>query len=198
MIVTLAGGRSFTIPEERAHPLAVGLDLSDEDIGQLDRIDQYFRGREKALRLISLRARTRMQIQTALATLNVSAPVGDGIVAELEEQGLIDDARFARDFVQIKAEVRFLGPHRLRRDLAKLGVARAIVDEAIGTELGGETQEARAWTLVERKLAAGVIDERAVRRIAGLLKRRGYDYEIVNRIAYELLRRAGSENAIEE
>ena len=141
VVVTLTGGRSFTIPEARAHPLSVGLELSDSDIGRLDRIDQYFRGREKALRMISLRARTRAQVRTALDNLEISVPVRDGIIGEFEENGLIDDERFAREFVQVKAEVRLMGPHRLRRDLAKLGIKRDIVDTAIGEELGGERKD---------------------------------------------------------
>jgi regulatory protein len=198
VVVTLTGGRSFTIPEERAHPLSVGLELSDLEIGRLDRIDQYFRGREKALRMISLRARSRAQVRTALDKLEISVPVRDGILAELEENGLIDDERFAREFVQIKAEVRLLGPHRLRRDLAKLGIKREFVDAAITEELGGDTQEKQAWAIVDRRIGAALVDEKTVRRIAGLLQRKGYDYEIVNRISYELLRRVRSENAVEE
>jgi len=198
VVVTLSGGRSFTIPEEQAYPLSVGLELSDVDIGRLDRIDQYFRGREKALRLISLRARTRAQVKTALDNLEITSSIRDGIVGELEEDGLIDDERYARNFVQARSELRFMGPHRLRRDLAKLGVRRDIVDAAIGEELDGESQEQLAWALVDRKIGAARVDEKTVRRIAGLLQRKGYDYEIVNRISYELLRRAGNENAVEE
>jgi regulatory protein len=196
--ITTAGGRSFTIPEEQARVLSVGLELSPPEIDRLDRLDQYFRGRDRALRMVSLRARTRAEVRTALSTIGLSAGVRDGILAELEELGLVDDERFAREFVRTKAEVRFFGPHRLRRDLAKKGVAREIIDTVLDEELAAESQEAQARALVERKLAGAPVDERAVRRIAGLLQRKGYDYEIVNRISYELLRRAGSDEARED
>lgn len=198
VVVILTGGRSFTVPGERAQALSIGLELTDEDIGQLDQIDQYFRGRDKAHRLIALRDRTRAQVKTALIGLGIEAQICDGIIGELEEQRLIDDVRYAREFVRTRSEVRLMGPHRLRRDLARLGVARSIVDEAIAQEIDGDTQEAQARSLVERKLANSIVDEKAVRRMAGLLRRKGYDYEIVNRIAYELLSRVGSENAVED
>jgi len=198
VVVGLTGGRSFTIPEAQAQTLRVGQVLGDDDVARLERIDQFFRGRDKALRLIALRARTRAEIKRALSEMGLDAQMREGIVGELEEEGFIDDVRYAREFVRAKAEVRFMGPHRLRRDLSQRGVARTIVDEAIAETLGGESQEELARALVERRLGGAPVDEKTVRRMAGLLRRKGYDYEIVNRIAYELLRRAGSENASED
>jgi regulatory protein len=198
VLVTLAGGRFFTIPAEQAYVLSVGLEISDVEIARLDHIDQYFRGREKALRLLSLRHRTRHEVKTALEKMYIESAIREGILSELEEDGLIDDARFALEYTQTKAEARFMGPHRLRHDLARLGVRRDVVDDAMEATFGGDTQEAQAWALVERKLGLSTPDERSVRRLAGLLRRKGYDYEVVNRISYELLRRAGSERALEE
>lgn len=194
--VTLSGGRFFTIPAERAAPLSVGCELSDADVEQLDRIDQYFRGVDKANRLLALRSRTKFELKTALDRIEVSPPVRDGILAELQEQGLVDDARFAREYVRVKADVRAMGPHRLRHDLRKLGVARAIIDEVIAEELDGDTQEVAARALVERRVT-GPVDEKTVRRVAGMLRRKGYDYEIVNRISYELLQKIGDDHAVE-
>jgi regulatory protein len=191
--VTLSGGRFFTIPAERAAAMTPGLELRDDEIDSLDRIDQYFRGAQKVNRLLSLRSRTKYELKTALDQLMVSEPVRDGLLVELVEQGLIDDKRFAMDYVRVKADLRSMGPHRLRADLKKYGVARAIIDETLGGEFDSERQETMARELVERKVAGAAIDERLVRRIAGLLRRKGYDYEIVNRISYELLQRAGSE-----
>jgi regulatory protein len=198
VLVTLAGGRFFTIPAPQAYALSVGLEISDEEIARLDQMDQYFRGREKALRLLSLRHRTRHEVKTALDRMSVNPAIREGILSELEEEGLVDDARFAREFAQTKAESRFMGPHRLRHDLSRLGVRRDVVDAAMEETFSGERQEAQAWALVERRLGASTPDERDVRRLAGLLRRKGYDYEVVNRVSYELLRRSGGERAMEE
>ena len=189
--VSLTGGRFFTIPAEQAALLAPGRVLADDEVERLDRIDQYFRGRDKAMRLLALRARTQHEMRTALDALSILPAVRDGLLAELEEMGLVDDTRFARDYVRVKADVRSMGPHRLRQDLKRRGVQRAVVDGAVGEELTPERQEATARALVARKLGAGAPDEKTVRRIAGMLRRKGFDYEIVNRIAYELLQRVG-------
>ncbi len=195
VVVVLAGGRFFTIPSEQAHSLSLDLELTDAEIDHLDRMDQYFRAHEKALRMVSTRSRTKWEVKKALIGMEISESVRDGILREFVELGLLDDARFTREFVQTKVEVRFMGPHRLRFDLGKLGVHREIIDQVLADELNTESQEATAWALVERKLRRAPLDERSVRRMAALLQRKGFDYEIVNRVSFELLRRSKKDAA---
>ena len=186
--IRLSGGRFFAIPEEAATACAIGASLSAEDVDHLDRLDQYTRGRDKAMRMIAMRSRSRREIDSALRTMGLADAVRGGIVAELEEDGFIDDARFARELVSVRKDTRRVGPHRLRADMTKLGLNRAVVDRALAS-YGAEEQETLARALVERTLRGGVIDEKAVRRVVALLKRKGYDYSVVNRVAYELARK---------
>lgn len=188
MVIRLSGGRFFAIPEEAAALLEVGAELSDADIERLDGVDQYLRGRDKAMRMLSLRARSRREVDDALRALGIRDAIRLGLVAELEESGFIDDARFAREFVSVKKDVRRLGPHRLRADLKKLGVNRAVVDRAL-TTFSPDEQEAMARALVARQVGDGDVSEKVLRRIMGMLTRKGYDYAVVNRVAYELARR---------
>jgi regulatory protein len=189
--IRLSGGRFFAIPEAAAAHLIVGAALSDEDVDHLDRLDQYVRGHDKAMRMLAVRARSRREIEGALRTLGVVDAVRKGIVEALEGAGLIDDARFAREFVSVRKETRRLGPHRLRQDLSRLGLNRVVVDRALAS-YGAEEQEALARALVERTVRSGVIDEKTVRRVVALLKRKGYDYAVVNRVAYDLARKMRS------
>jgi len=188
VVIRLSGGRFFAIPEEAAAGLAIGVALADEDIERLDGIDQYLRGRDKAMRMLALRGRSRREIDDALRALNVRDSIRTGIVRELEESGLVDDERFAREFVAVKKDVRRMGPHRLRNDLGKLGLPRAAVDAALST-FGADEQEAMARALVERQLGSAAPSEKTTRRIIGMLRRKGYDYAVINRVASELVRK---------
>lgn len=188
VMIRLSGGRFFAIPEEAAAPLAVGAELTDEEIERLAGIDQYLRGRDKAMRMLALRGRSRREIDVALKALGVNDAVRRGIVAELEERGLVDDARFAREFVSVRKDVRRLGPHRLRNDLKKLGVNRADLDGALAS-FGADEQERLARTLAERVMRNATVDEKMVRRVAAMLTRKGFDYGVVNRIAADMSKR---------
>ena len=189
--IRLSGGRFFAVPEAAAAHCVAGAVLSDEDVDHLDRLDQYTRGHDKAMRMLGARACSRREIENALRTLGIGDAVRKGIVEALEEAGLIDDARFAREFVSVRKETRRVGPHRLRQDLSRKGLDRVVVDRALAT-YGIEEQEALARALVERTVRSGVIDEKVVRRVVALLKRKGYDYAVVNRVAYDLARKMRS------
>jgi regulatory protein len=197
VFIKFSGGRFFTVPEAEAQLLKVGMHLEVEEIERLSRIDQYCRGKDKTLRLIAIRSRTRHELKKTLEAMDLLPAIRGGILGELEEIGLIDDARFAREFVRIKVDLKRLGPHRLRFDLKKLGVGRSIIDDVLNDEFDSAKQEAMAWDLVDNKLGNRTVDEKLVRRIRSLLSRKGLDYEVVNRVTYELLTRIGRDEPID-
>ncbi len=186
--IRLSGGRFFAIPEAAASSCVVGATLSNDDIARLEQLDQYVRARDKAMRLVAARDRSRKEIDSAMRGMAIVEAIRNGVIAELEEQGLIDDARFARNYVSVRKDTRRVGPHRLRADLNKLGVHRAVTDRALAS-YGTDEQETQARALVERTVRGGTIDEKTVRRVVALLKRKGFDYSVVNRVAYELARK---------
>lgn len=192
MLIRLSGGRFFTIPQSEGETLGTGIALRDEDVERLSRIDQYLRGRDKALRLLSIRARSRHELESALAGMEIVAGVRNGILEELRELGLVDDVRFAREYAGVRVELKHVGPHRLRFELRKFGVSSAIVDRVLDESFPSGRQDELAWEVVRKRLGSRKPDEKDVRRINDLLKRKGFDYGVINRIAYELLKRRGS------
>jgi regulatory protein len=189
MLIRLSGGRFFTIPQSEGETLGTGIALRDEDVERLSRIDQYLRGRDKALRLLSIRARSRHELENALAGMEIVAGVRNGILEELRELGLVDDVRFAREYAGVRVERKHVGPHRLRFELGKFGLSSTIVDRVLDESFPSGRQDELAWEIVRKRLGSRKPDERDVRRINDLLKRKGFDYSVINRIAYELLKR---------
>ena len=198
VFVRLSGGRFFTLPDSESLLLNAGRVLSDVEIEKLSRIDQYYRGKEKALRLISIRPRTRHEIKKALEGMETTSAIREGILDELKEAGLIDDVRFAREYVRIKVDVRRLGPHRLKYELKRLGVRASIVNDVLVAEFTEGRQEAIALSLVRRKLGGQKPDEKDARRLHGLLLRKGLDYDVVNRLIYRLMTQSDISNELKE
>lgn len=116
-----------------------------------------------------------------------SREVADAVVAELAARGYLDDAAFARQWVEARAP-RGYGARRLRAELRARGVAPALIDAA----LAGLTAEAaleRARALGRRRLGAlrRVGPERAAARLGDFLRRRGFAAGVVARVVRELL-----------
>ncbi|MFW6692091.1 recombination regulator RecX [Streptomyces sp. MAR4 CNX-425] len=152
------------------------------------------RARAICLRLLTGSPRTRRQLADALAKRDVDAEVAAAVLDRLEGAGLIDDAAFAGAWVESRHHGRGLARRALARELRTRGVAAAVVDEAVG-RLDADTEEETARELVARKLRAtrGLDRDRRIRRLAGVLARRGYGEGLALRVVREALEAEGED-----
>jgi regulatory protein len=109
------------------------------------------------------------------------------VVEDLAARGDVDDARFARHWVETRA-ARGYGAARLRAELRARGVASAHVEAALGG-VAGEDQLDAARAVARRRLPAlrRVDPERAAWRLRDHLLRRGYPGGVAVRVVKELL-----------
>jgi regulatory protein len=131
--------------------------------------------KERALRLLGVRWRSRDELRRRLTRLGYPADEVETALVDLEAVGLVDDTRFAREVVRDQAARRMSGDRAIRSALVQRGVDRDEIDRAV-EEAGDEAE--RAAALAER--LASRVRERdaptAQRRIMGQLLRRGYDH----------------------
>jgi regulatory protein len=150
------------------------------------------------LRLLTAAPRTRAQLADALRRRGVPDDAAASVLERFAEVGLIDDAMFASTWVESRHAGRGLGRRALAAELSQRGVERANIQAAVD-QLSPETELATARVLVERKLAStvGQPAEVRVRRLAGMLARKGYAYGLAYRVVREALEQAGEETSPE-
>jgi regulatory protein len=153
--------------------------------------------REVCLRLLTARSRTRAELATALERRGVDGQVADRVLSRLEEAGLIDDAAFAQSLVQSRHSRDGLARKGLTAELRRKGVAEPLAAEAVSV-VDEEAEEERARQLVRRRLSSsgGVNAAAQVRRLVGMLARRGYSTGLAVRVVREELRRAGDDTDV--
>jgi regulatory protein len=101
----------------------------------------------------------------------------DEALERLEQEGYLDDARFARQFAEDKRLLEAWGADRIERRLAALGVPVELVRDAVQEQdRGGEL--AAACALLQRRFPALGDDPRDQRRAYGVLVRKGYEQEL--------------------
>lgn len=144
------------------------------------------------LRLLTAEPRTRAELADALRRRRVPADAAEKVLSRFSEVGLIDDATFASAWVESRHHRRGLGRRALAADLGRRGVGQADILAAID-RLTVETERATALALVERKIAstAGQPHAARVRRLVGMLARKGYSAGLAYSVVREALERAG-------
>lgn len=142
---------------------------------------------ERALRLLSVRSRSRRELQTRLLRAGFDAVEVEGELERLESVGLVDDERFAREFAEHALSVRRAGSRGVAMDLAAKGVPRGTIDRTL--DGSGDDDEGRASALASERVArlAGLPPAKAYQRLVGLLVRRGHDPDVARRVARRAL-----------
>ncbi|WP_327352990.1 recombination regulator RecX [Streptomyces sp. NBC_01304] len=151
-------------------------------------LDPGERARAICLRLLTGMPRTRKQLADALRKREIPDEVADEVLSRFEEVGLIDDAAFAGAWVESRHHGRGLARRALAQELRTKGVDPTTIEEAVG-QLDSEQEEATARELVARKLRAtrGLERDKRVRRLAGMLARRGYSEGMALRVVRDAL-----------
>ena len=166
-------------------PVAQGPDADPESVARKILLDQ-----------LTGRARTRKELSDKLASKQVPDEIAARLLDRFTDVGLIDDAAFARLWVDQRqsAQGKGLARRALAQELRRKGVADETAREALD-EIDPASEEEAARVLVRRKLRslARFDDTTATRRLVGMLARKGYGSGMAFAVVKDELANAGRE-----
>jgi regulatory protein len=144
--------------------------------------------RQICLRMLTAAPRTQAQLAAALRRRGVPEEAATAVLARFAEVKLIDDATFARAWVESRHHGRGLAGRALGAELRQRGVAQEDIQAAL-SELDPEEELATARELVGRRLAGttGMPVPARMRRLTGVLARKGYSPGLAYRVVREAL-----------
>ncbi len=136
--------------------------------------------RRKAIGLLARREHSRAELARKLAADGTEEDITT-VLAELEAEGLLSDARAAAAYVRAHG-ARF-GAARLRQDLRARGLDPEIAVEEVN-ELGSEIERAKAvW---QKKFRTAPTDAKEWARQARFLQGRGFAGDIIRRVLKDI------------
>lgn len=132
------------------------------------------------------RPRSRAELAAKLARRRVPEEVAERLLDRFEEVGLVDDAAFAREWVTSRQSGRGLASRALTVELRRKGVHDEVVAEAVA-EVDPDDEVEAARRLVRRKLRSLERFDHVtqVRRLTGMLARKGYSSSLAFRVVRE-------------
>jgi regulatory protein len=150
--------------------------------------------RQICLHQLEYAPRTRAELAAVLRKKGIDDDVAEQVLSRFAEVGMIDDASFAQMWVTSRHRGKGLAGRALTQELRRKGVADDTAAEAVAT-LDPEVELATARALVERRLraTAGLPTQARVRRLAGMLARKGYPAGTAFRVVREALAAEGEQ-----
>ncbi len=151
--------------------------------------------RDAAYRLLAVRAYSAGEMRHRLKYKFKShaSEIIEEIITDLQNKGYLNDVEFARQLAREKTASSAWGPGRVRQELRAKYIASDLADQVVAETFAGIDQaEAlmpvalKRWRLTENLPA----ESRKV-RLAGFLQRRGYSWDVINRVLQKCI---GMEN----
>lgn len=150
--------------------------------------DDPDRCHDRALRLLSFRARSVRELRDRLRRAGFGSETVEAEVARLEAVGLLDDEHFAKEFTRNSVTYRRVGRRSVRAGLMAKGVSRAVIDDAVADLSEAEEQErADGLAAVRARRLAGKERAVAFASLSGFLMRRGFDPAVARKAAGKAL-----------
>jgi regulatory protein len=142
-------------------------------------------------RYLGYRDRTVLEVRRHLESKRVEPDTIEQAVAELHEQGYLDDARFARRFAEDRRTLDHWGDERIERKLQAAGVDAGLIAAALhGAGDDGAAPPSQfdaALETLRNRFRVPPESEKDRNRALGFLVRKGYELEV----AYDAIRAYG-------
>jgi regulatory protein len=177
--VYLDGRFAFGLAAIEAVRLRRGQVLTDGDIERLQAADDVEKAREQALRFLSNRPRSAWEVRQNLLKAGYGDATIDRVLERLRSVALVDDAAFARYWIENRTQFKPRGERALRQELRRKGVDREVIDAAL--EEGGQADDQAAIqaALAKADRYRQLPRPEFAQKLGAYLARRGFDYETV-------------------
>ena len=141
-----------------------------------------------AVRSLARRAYSVYEMRTYLERRADDKTAVKQVLDRLKEHDYLDDARYARQFVRLRAEHRKQGAFRIARDLRARGVPDRHIEAALNERTSTVSENEVVRARLERRLKAlrGPIDERRTASLYRSLLRAGFSADTIRHELREL------------
>lgn len=108
-----------------------GKEVTNEILSEISINNKFYEIYNKILRMITIKWRSRKEIEEYLNKQEISEERKKMILIILTDNGLINDKRYAKAYANDAVNLHKHGPLRIKEDLLKQGVAEEIIENVI-------------------------------------------------------------------
>lgn len=160
--------------------LTIGQEVDKEQVKALKQLSSEDKLYGATLRFIGIRPRSEWEIRTYLQRKQSSPALTDSILNKLSKSDLIDDAAFARAWVESRRLLRPTSKRKLQQELRAKRVSDEVIGQVLASDKADERQLLRELALKKRGRYAEDM------KLMQYLVRQGFSYEDVKAVVAEL------------
>ncbi len=188
--VTVNDAEDVLVPVSlmRERPLSEGQPIDLEDYDNWLMVRQYRFALDRAVGYLAARACSTREIEQKLLRAGYRLSTVEMVIYKLQRENLLDDADFARQWVESRQHHK-LGRSRIAQELRRKGISQDEAEDALSA-IDDDDQLSGAVALAQKaaaRIKPGEDMRKAASRIAGMLARRGYSWDIAKQAIAQTL-----------
>lgn len=166
--------------------LETGMILTPELIEEIKVEDEYKKCFNSALNYLSYRSRTSDEIRKKMLDKEYGLNTITKVIKELKRLNYIDDLDYSKQYIEYKKKK--MGRRRIRYELERKGIDSRVIEQALLAYNSGKAYD-QALRIAEKKnnQYGDISYQKRYNRLAGLLNRRGFSYDIIKNVLSEIL-----------
>jgi regulatory protein len=188
-------GESFAIPAPVAaqYRLAKGKIMNADEYRQLKTESERYFCKQKSLDYLSVKNRTSFELRKHLSKKGFSADIITEVICHLEETGLLDDFSYAVSYARSRRSAKLVGNNLIKSELHRKGLPRNTIRKAIEESGISNASIEEVLSVSRKKFNALKGKKNAYQKLSYFLQRRGFDFEIIQRVMERLKNEEGDE-----
>lgn len=170
--------------ELRVYGIRQGEELSESSYLGITQKVLPERAKKRAMNLLKSRSYTSAQLTDKLIMGGYSAETAQAALDYVASFGYIDDAQYARDFIEYNLERK--SRQRILTDLMKKGISKEIFleawDEVAGEDAGElERAQIRSW-IAKKNFSVKNASNTEIQKMIGFLFRKGFSIDAIRSV----------------
>ncbi len=161
--------------------IKIGQEFSQTELDELKNRAVVDKGYDRALNLIMRRPRSEWELRDYLKRKDYSTDVTDTILNKLSERGFVDDADFAKRWVESRRLLKSTSKRRLTQELRQKRVPDEIIQSTLENDETDESEVLRELIARKRKQSKYSDDLKLMQ----YLVRQGYNYGDIKSVLKE-------------
>jgi regulatory protein len=146
---------------------------------QIQQAEEHWATREYFFRILSRRDHSRKELKDKAFKKGFTGDYIHEILDEFEQKEYINDRKFALKYTSDKFEFNDWGPYKIRTQLFKKGIQKAVVEDCVHHVFGDDAIKESMANLIQKKKKRyqREPEEKRRKKVFDFLMRKGYDSE---------------------
>ena len=185
--IILDSGEFFDADQETVFKadLEEGKELSENEIKEIKDCAEIIRGKEAAYNYLTYSFRTEKEIYQKLLQKGISKKNLESILNDLKRLKLVNDEEAAK-FIIEKLKIKGHGRIFISSELRKKGIKQELIAKLLPELYRSDEEIEIAGNIFKKRLKKGedATDIKVKKRQADYLYRKGFDWEIINKVLH--------------